>query len=96
VRAQVRRILVEARKRGQTRSEDQTLREWATAKHRDRVSDQSLSLYESVRYGNQPDTREAAEQLKSQWPAWPEDDNASSPLGARLGRRRRANPRINT
>jgi len=96
VRTQVRHILQEARKHGHSRAETETFREWAKLAHQEKTPEAGLLLYDEVRYGDRPDTREAAESLRHTWPEWPKEERPN--LGARiLGRSgqssKQANPR---
>lgn len=70
VRQALRRLLIEARRRGFPRDAATTVREWAEA-HPDPVPDEAIRLYEAVRYGSAADTRDGAERLRALWPPWP-------------------------
>lgn len=85
VRSTVRRILHEAKGRGKGRVDSDTLRQWAQATHPHQNLEDSLRLYDQVRYGNFPDTREDAQHLRQSWPSWPEPDKPT--LAARARRR---------
>lgn len=70
VRAALRRLLAEARRRGFPRDPAATVRQWAQT-HPESVPDEAIRLYEAVRYGHAADTRDDADRLRALWPPWP-------------------------
>ncbi len=66
VRRLVKRRLGQAKKRGHARNADETLREWLT--RQDAGNAKASQIYESIRYGNKPDTRPKQKEIEHAWP----------------------------
>jgi predicted membrane protein len=56
-----------ARARNKTRQPGETWREWVS-QHEPDLDPEATDIYESVRYGDAPDTKDAARRLNSLWP----------------------------